>query len=442
MLNNSTIDNLAKQLTLGSTPAKTQAFLQIWQIAKECGTTPASIHDLYINKASGVVPTDFTVPAINVRGMTYDIARTIFKIALTKNVGTIIFELARSEMGYTNQSPHEYAGVILAAAIREQYHYPVFIQGDHFHFKIPDQTTTFESELEDIKKLSLEAIDAGFYNIDIDASTLVDYSQNTIDQQQEPNYLATAVMADFIRQHQPSGLQISLGGEIGHIGGKNSTIDELQAFDKGFKQNLEPGKTGLSKISIQTGTHHGGVVLADGSLAEVNVDFNTLKTLSAEARNLGMGGAVQHGASTLPEQYFSQFPKAKTLEIHLATEFQNIIFDHPAFPADLLGTMYHWLDENKAPEKKPDQTKKQFYYQMRKTTWGAFKKELWDLPTGNKDQILQSISEKIEFLFKALNIENTRKIVDKVIKPVMAEKTEIKQVKNWDKIEFSAKDPE
>lgn len=421
--NNSTVDNLAQQLTFGTQTEKNQAFLKIWQMAKECGATPASTHDLYIKRSKGEVGVNFTVPAVNLRGMTYDLARVIFKTALKKNVGLVIFELARSEMGYTNQTPLEYAGVILSAAIREQYHHPIFLQGDHFHFKTSNPSVTIENELKEIQQLTLEAIDAGFYNIDIDASSLVDYTQDTVDQQQEPNYLATAIMTDFVRQHQPKGVEISLGGEIGHIGGKNSTVEELQAFVQGFRQNLDPEKTGLSKISIQTGTHHGGVVLADGSLAEVNIDLETLKKLSVEARRLGMGGAVQHGASTLPEEFFSKFPEAETLEIHLATEFQNIILDHPDFPQKLLEKMYLWLDENKGSEKKPSHSQQQFYYQTRKTAWGAFKKELWEIPETSKEKILQTITEKFEFLFETLNVIDTRQMVVESIKPVMPAKS-------------------
>ncbi len=56
--------------------------------------------------------------------------------------------------------------------------------------------------------------------------------------------------------------QYLVGGEIGEVGGHNSTEEELRAYLDGFKAKLSKhGKlTGLSKISIQTGTSHGGVV--------------------------------------------------------------------------------------------------------------------------------------------------------------------------------------
>jgi len=45
-----------------------------------------------------------------------------------------------------------------------------------------------------------------------------------------------------------------------------------------------------------------------------------------------MGGTVQHGASTLPDEMFHKFKEHGAVEVHLATGFQNLIFDHPYFP--------------------------------------------------------------------------------------------------------------
>ena len=85
---------------------------------------------------------------------------------------------------------------------------------------------------------------------------------------------------------------------------------------------------GISKISIQTGTSHGGVVNPDGTVADVAVDFDTLKRLSYVARHeYGMAGAVQHGASTLRVDNFHRFPECETAEVHLATNFMTMLFD-------------------------------------------------------------------------------------------------------------------
>ncbi|HEV09465.1 MAG TPA: aldolase, partial [Sulfurihydrogenibium azorense] len=298
----------------------------IREIANEFGAIPASIHELYMAMGRGETK-NFTTPAVNIRGMTYDVARRMFKVAIKNNIGAMIFEIAKSEIEYTYQRPSEYASCVLAAAIKEGYKGPVFIQGDHFQFSAKKYFENPEKELNAIKELTKEAIDAGFFNIDIDPSTLVDYSKESLKDQQYHNYLNTAKMTDYIREIQPSGIDISIGAEIGHIGGKNSTVEEFEAFMEGYLQTITK-KPGISKMSVQTGTEHGGIPLPDGTVAKVKLDFDVLKNIGEVARKkYGLGGTVQHGASTLPEELFDKFPQNNCCEIHLATGFQNIMFD-------------------------------------------------------------------------------------------------------------------
>src|SRR5206468_7469258 len=191
-----------------------------------------------------------------------------------------------------------------------------------------------EAELGALRTLIEEELHAGFYNIDVDTSTLVDLSKPNLDEQQRDNYERAAQFTQFIREREPAGVTVSVGAEIGEVGGKNSDVHELQAFMDGYNRalaRLEGGPyTGISKISVQTGTSHGGVVLPDGSIAKVQLDLEALKALSADARSqYGLGGAVQHGASTLPPEAFSEFPECEAVEIHLATNFQTIVMDHP-----------------------------------------------------------------------------------------------------------------
>jgi fructose/tagatose bisphosphate aldolase len=106
----------------------------------------------------------------------------------------------------------------------------------------------------------------------------------------------------------------------------------------------DKGVRSISKISIQTGTSHGGVPGPDGKVVQVNLDFECLETLSRIARqDYGLAGAVQHGASTLPSDLFNRFPELETAEIHLATDFQNMIYDNELFPEDLKKEIYTHL---------------------------------------------------------------------------------------------------
>jgi fructose/tagatose bisphosphate aldolase len=390
----------------------------IWSASQALGCGSASIHELYMARGRGeFAATRFTVPAINVRAAAYMTARQAFSAALERDAGAVIFEIAKSEMAYTDQRPAEYAAVILAAAIRSGWVGAVFLQGDHFQFNATKWAADPGAEMSGLKQLTSEAVAAGFCNIDIDSSTLVDLSQPTPAAEQLVNVANTVELTALIRAIEPDGVTISIGGEIGEVGKSNSTEDELRAYLDGYFGALHgTGMPGISKVSIQTGTSHGGVVLPDGSVAMVNVDFGTLRRLSTVAREeYGLAGAVQHGASTLPEEAFHHFPTNGTAEIHLATGFQNILYDDGGLPDALRAEMMAWCLANAADERKPDETDEQFLYKTRKKALGPFKRALWSLPSEADEQIGANLHTKFGLLFDHLGIAGTRSLVDKLV---------------------------
>src|SRR6185503_9551871 len=95
-----------------------------------------------------------------------------------------------------------------------------------------------QGQIDEIELSIKDALAAGFYNIDIDASTLVDLSLPTKDEQQKDNFEMTALLTKFIRDKQPAGITVAIGGEIGHIGDTNSDVDDFKAFMKGYLENL------------------------------------------------------------------------------------------------------------------------------------------------------------------------------------------------------------
>jgi len=411
------IDRLVSKLVLSDdVKVKSEIFDKILQQAEERGIFPASIHHFYRARGRGEFG-GFTVPAINLRTLTYDLARAIFRIARSNRAGAFILEIARSEISYTAQRPIEYAGVCLAAAIREGWKGPVFIQGDHFQVNAKKYLQNPDEEIEMLNSLIREALAAGFYNIDIDSSTLVDLSKQGVKEQQRLNFSVCAAFTRFIRLHQPEGVEVSVGGEIGEIGRKNTTPEELEAFMEGYQEELGSSLEGISKISVQTGTSHGGVVLPDGSIARVNVDFETLRTLSRLAREkYTLAGAVQHGASTLPENMFHKFPEVETAEIHLATQFQNMVYESQYFPDELRERMYAWLKENHRNEWKKGETESQFIYKTRKRALGEFKTEIMRLKPEIRAAIAAEVEVKIAFLFTQLNLANTMALINRYVK--------------------------
>ena len=146
------------------------------------------------------------------------------------------------------------------------------------------------------------------------------------------------------------------------------------------------------------------------------MDFETLRTLSEIARNeYGMAGAVQHGASTLPAEAFHKFPEVETAEVHLATEFQNMLYESKHFPKELKDKMYAWINANLQSEKKSDQTEEQFIYSARKKALGPFKKDIMGLAADVRTAIAKEVEAKFDFLFKQLKNVNNRELIDKFI---------------------------
>jgi fructose/tagatose bisphosphate aldolase len=404
---------------------KDSNILKIRKLAAEQGLYLASIQGLYEASGKGKY-SGKTVPAMNIRGLTFDTARAVFRAALKDKVGALIFEIARSEIGYTLQRPAEYTACVLAAAIAEGFQGPVFMQGDHFQINAGKYKTDPQKELNAITDLIEEAVAAGFYNIDIDASTVVDISKATIEEQQKENARITAEMTKFIRKLQPQDITVSIGGEIGEVGTTNSTVEDLDAFMGGYQKLIGPDIKGISKISVQTGTTHGGVVLPDGSIAKIKLDFKTLEDLSRTAREkYGLGGAVQHGASTLPDEAFHKFPEVGTLEVHLATGFQNIVFDSPHFPDGLIKKINGSLVEKYAADRKSGETDEQFIYKTRKKAFGDFKKDMWDLPESTLVAIGAELEDRFSLLFQKLNVTNTTSLVKKYVKPLPAQYTDV-----------------
>ena len=389
----------------------------VFDQCRQSGLYPASIDALYRARGRGEAPADFTVPAINIRGMAYDTARALFRARSALDAGAVICEIARSEISYTDQRPAEYTFVVMAAGLKEGWRGPVFLQGDHFQVNAKKFAADPDAELKAVLDLTREALQAGFFNIDVDTSTLVDLSRPDLLSQQESNGGRCAEITAYIRRHQPADVMVSVGGEIGEVGGKNSTPEELRAFMTAYQQALArhaPGSEGISKISIQTGTSHGGVPLPDGTIASVKLDFDALEQCSRIAREeYQMAGAVQHGASTLPPELFGKFPELGACEIHLATEFQNMLFDAAAFPADLRNEIYQRLRVSEAAERKPQDSDEQFFYKTRKKALGTFKRELWGLPIDTRAAIGQSLEAKFRFLLEKLRVPGTRQLAER-----------------------------
>ena len=404
MLNFSELDKLAITTTLAPIDKRDQLVQDLTRLSIQAGVYPASISKYYRALASNEIP-PMTIPAVNIRGMTYDIARVIWRLIQKLNTGPVIFELAPSESEISDQSFEEYAALILAAAVREGWHGPVFLQGDHI-------TVDSIEAVSDVKKLCKRLIDAGYYQIDIDASHIPVSNDINPDLFHADNAIATATITEYVRNIELQNHPITLGAEVGEIGKRNTSPKDVKTFMSTYLSQLSKDVKPFDKISVQTGTKHGGYVLVDGTTGEMPLDLLLINQLSNFVReNYDITGLVQHGASTLSFKNLSELADRGVVEVHLATGIQNIVFDHPAFPDDLrvdmiasLVTPIKTAEGDELKENNGDLSDAQRFYNARWAAWGPYKQKLCTLPESVKKEIESSLEVWFEKLFYALKI--------------------------------------
>ena len=412
VLRGSTIDRMAWQAVLGTDAERAAARWLIWESAATLGIFPDTSAPFLAARKRGEIPLNLTVPALNLRTLTYDMACAVFSAAHQRDAGAVIFELARSEIDYTDQSPEEYVAAVLAAAIKTGHEGPVFFQGDHFQVHAALYAASPDAEIAAVEGLIRRAIRAGFYNIDVGAAALVDYECDSLGEQFAPNGAVSAHLARVVREVEPEGTCVAIGAQVSPPWGRNSRLSDVHTFLGSFRSHFSDDMHGLDKISVHAGTTHGGTVLPDGSIAKVAVDFDLLRQMAEVLRaEYDLAGVVQYGVSTLPVPVLHKFSEAQICEIHLATGFQNSLFEHPAFPAALRREMYAYVDRAFSANRMEGMSDAQFYYLERKRALGHFKRELWGLDSAIRSLLRSTWEHQIGAVFDQLNLANSADLV-------------------------------
>ncbi len=316
-----------------------------------------STKKLYQAMAKGSV-SGFTVPAFNIRTLTFDLIRALLRAAKKEKVGAFIMEIAQSELMYTRQSLQEFSENCVKAVKAEKYKAPIFLQADHF--KCLDEQCLNIREMEGLIK---QAIMARFYNIDIDCSKM----------SLRGNINRTNTLIKYINDNAQNDIEISIGGEIGEIGGSNTTVLELEKFLSKVK--------GISKVAVQTGTSH-----AKGG----QINWELLEQLNNKAKEHGLAGVVQHGASTLPEGELAQLPRVGVCEVHLATGIMDTILESQHFPEELGDRINSKHD------------------------LGVFKEDILNIPQTTIDKIAEEVEAEFVNFFKLLNVIGSLDLVEKL----------------------------
>lgn len=408
-----------------SAPAdvRTLAAWIIGEAAQQLGAKLNSPQEAYVAIAEGKIDRQICFPAVNVRGNSLDTARALFRAAVDNQVGALIIEIARSEMGYTGQPPMEFAAVIQAAAVMEGFKGPLFLQGDHVQLKSKPVRQGGEAAQKEISAhsgLIRELLAWGFGSIDLDMSPFERRNEEglSFEEQQEENARMTAEkIADVRKAEKELGIPWTtmLGGETGEVGKMNTREEDLDAYAKGMRKHMErlgiDPSLGIRKIAVNDGTAHGGVPLPGGGVADVSIAFDVLSMANKKGKEFGWAGAVQHGASTLPPDAFSLFPKHGAVEVHLATGFQNILYDHAFKVEGLQAKVERFLVDNFMAEWKAGKTFVQFAYSTRKKVLGPMKHTFWTLPEDIRAAVAEELYDQFAFLFEQLGVKNTQELI-------------------------------
>ena len=372
----------------GDDPTAEAARWIIWEASQALGARSASIHELYVARGRGEV-SGFTVPAINIRAQTFDMARTFYETAARADVGAVIFELARSEQTYTFQRPMDYATFVLAGAIAAGWRHPVFIQGDHYQFNAKKYAADPEAMTEEIRRACRLAIDAGYRNIDIDSSTLVDLSKPDRDEEQRENYLRAAELTALIRGLETDGVTVSVGGEIGEVGKQNSTADELEAYLDGYDARAGAPGARRGRACPRSASRPARPMAACRCPAAASPRSSSTSRSCATwarspapaawpARSSTARRRCPTSCSTTSRR--SRRPRS-TSRPASRTRSTSTRRSRPR----CMDEIDAWCRENAADERKDGQTDEQFLYTTRKKAIGPFKRQLWDLETEGRD---------------------------------------------------------
>ena len=408
------MDQLARAAVFGDDDEKQHARWLIWELGQAVGVRPASIHDLYLARGRGETH-GFTVPAINVRGMAYDTARAIFRTAIALEAGAFILEIARSEIAYTDQRPAEYVAVMLAAALREGFRGPVFIQGDHFQIN----AKKFAAER---RHRGERRQDAGHARRSRPASTTSTSTRRrsststkpTLDEQQRLNYEVGVDILTTVRELQPQKRD-DFGWRRDRRGRHGEQHRRRAARVHGrVRRRAAARRRGLVEDQRAIGdvARRGG---AGGRLDRRREarPRHARAPLEGGARRVS---ACRRGAAwgvDAARQRVQQLSKARDGGDPPGDELPEHAVRSPAgrSPRDDL----QWLAANAKDERKPNDSDEQFYYKTRKKALGPFKRQLWDLPDATKATLAKAYDEKFTFLFKQLAIGGTAPIVAKFV---------------------------
>lgn len=362
---------------------------------------------------------DVIVIAINVR--IKHCLRGVMEAAKEADAA-IIFEIAKSEIGYTAQPPEEYANYVKEIAHKIDFNTPYCIHGDHI--TIPENTLGAIKSAEDIIKKEVEA---GFTSFAIDASHNFDLNAELTREQLADNIKITTRIAKLIKKlmaekgkkREDYGLEVEVG-EIGKVDPETgeqelTTVDEAVTFIKALNENgVYP-----DLIATNNGTVHGNIYDEEGNIIPIlGIDAVRTREIASSIAPLGVKIA-QHGITGTPLKLMHKLIDAGIVKGNVATNFQDIAIENMS--PELAKRMADWTMKNYAEKvraKKPKISDREIIGKNIKYAIKVFKHEIEEIDDEYKQKISDASKKSATEFIEAFNGKGSGQIVKDYIRNI------------------------
>ncbi|MFZ0929613.1 MAG: class II fructose-bisphosphate aldolase [Syntrophobacteraceae bacterium] len=214
----------------------------------------------------------------------------------------VIYEIAKSELGYTEFTPQSFAEFIVEENERlGNTDVPFAIHGDHITVKKPE-------EVESVGKLMAREMEAGFTSFAIDASHM----------ENEKNLEATRELAKPIIK---AGLNLEV--ELGEIGAKSGSAEGFTQPEEAMWFISELDKRGIRPdlLAINNGSIHGNYLGASQEGIQLDLTRAIWEAIQPWSVDI-----AQHGITGTSLDKIASFIQYGIRKGNVGTLWQNISF--------------------------------------------------------------------------------------------------------------------
>ena len=388
----SVVDNmLATALFSDSDALRADFRALILQLGKEMGNPPGSVHAAYESRVGGG-DQGLPVPAVAFPVLTYDAARAAFRAMRRTSQKSVVFKTSVPEMENVGQWLGEFSVSVIAASVKEQRTAegwgPVYLQAE-----LPTvQRQAYEDDPDGVVRRLTEQIDgavnAGIYNLSVNAASLINYDRKTAQARQRLNGRVTAACFRYIRSVEPKQMRISVNASLGELSGIDPREDSralLRRIEKESDGNDLPELTMISACPESTEVQSDETIL----------DTATLRELAAYGREkLGIIGVLWHCPASLSAEQVPQLSEYGVVEYHPPLDLQEYILTHARLPQKLSVLI---RDHSTASQPIPDAS------HPAEASWRRMPPQhLWKKKAPAKRAILDDVEQVLSALFESL----------------------------------------